>query len=59
MSDYKQQTLQEILAELRAFRATQPAHDLSVLRHRNYPKPERETIETEPPAPKKPKRGKG
>jgi len=32
-------SLAQILQDLRDFRATQPPHDLSVLRHRSYPTP--------------------
>lgn len=44
-------SLVQILQDLRDFRATQPPHDLSVLRHRSYPTPvdsEDEQPENEP-----------
>ena len=48
------QPLWMVFADLREFRATRPAHDLSVLRRRSYPTP---NIEQEPePIPESKKR---
>lgn len=48
-------TAAEALQELREYRATRQAHDLSVLRHR-YTNNHEPVEEAEAPAPKKPKR---